>query len=349
MGTFVDFADLASELLSGILDNCTDLGSLLALASTCRRLRHLYQLRKIHYLAQAIDFQYGPLDDAIQLVTHNDSQAPHIPRSVPWSVPLIKQVVGVGRVAAHWEDLYPSKHWHESFEDRRLLTLFERFKLRRALYRLWLYNRAFHGPKYSRFFRMTPLNLQTRSALLRNWSNCQLAEIADVQALCRQVLKSNVCPSNRTIERKFHKRFPDSKHQLLFNSHFNYPFLPRSQSQDMVESRRCNGGLKHYYKYTPTTLHEPGCEGWGDEVEHHFVVEDMLKLDPEQILWLKENAPSKSQVEAYRWKIGEWFFNNGTTFAQTLDFVLNERGVDRDELWQALERDELGIASSMDG
>lgn len=192
---------------------------------------------------------------------------------------------------------------------------------------------------------MAPLNLRGRAALLHNWDNYQLAEMADVQEMFRQVLKSNVCPSNGIIERKFRMRFPDSNYQLLFNNQFNYPFLPHPPLGHMIESPLCDRDYKNYHKYYPTSVHEPGCEGWGDESDHYFVVEDMLKLDPEQILWLKENAPSKSHVEAYRRKLGEWFFNNGTTFGQTLDFVLNERGVDLGEFWGALEDDELGVAS----
>ena len=345
MSTLINFADLASELLSGILDNCADLATLLALASTCKRLRHLFQLRKLTYLAHVVDTQYGPLDDAIQLVTQNLSQPAHVSRSVPWSMPLFRQVVRAGRTASRWQDIYPSKHWHVHFENRRLLLPAECRKLRRALYRLWLYNKAFHCSAQSRYGRMAPQNLLGRAALLHNWSNADLAEIADVQEMLRQVVKSNVCPSNGTIERKFRTRFPDSSYQLLFNNQFNYPFPPTSRGNQCV-NMDTNRQYKHYQKYNPTSMHEPGCEGWGDESDHYFVVEDMLKLNPEQILWLKENAPSKSQVEAYRKGLGDWFFNNGTTFGQTLDFVLNERGVELEGFWGALEDDKIGIAGA---
>ena len=99
------------------------------------------------------------------------------------------------------------------------------------------------------------------------------------------------------------------------------------------------------YKYTSTPFHEPGAEGWGDDIPHYYIVEDMLKLDPGQIMWLKENAPLKGMVEAYVKGLGEWFENNGETFGQTLDWVLNARGVDEDDLREAIVEQEMGLVT----
>ena len=71
----------------------------------------------------------------------------------------------------------------------------------------------------------------------------------------------------------------------------------------------------------------------------------MLKLDPGQIIWLKENAPLKGMVEAYVKGLGEWFENNGETFGQTLDWVLNARGVDEDDLREAIVEQEMGLVT----
>ena len=178
--------------------------------------------------------------------------------------------------------------------------------------------------------------------------------MANVQVIMREVLRSNVCPSNGTIEQKFRKRFPDSNHQLMFNIHLNYP--PPSSTPFMPSHRDIatgmSGGLstqrnaadyKHYAKYRATASHDPGIEGWGDDIDHYYVIEDMLKLNPQQILWLKDNAPSKAHVEAYVKQLGEWFENNGETFEQTLDVVLAQRGVDVGGFREALEEGEIGI------
>jgi hypothetical protein len=69
-----------------------------------------------------------------------------------------------------------------------------------------------------------------------------------------------------------------------------------------------------------------------------------LKLDPEQLIFLKENAPYKSQVEAYIRSQGDWFDNNGETFVQTLQQVVHDRGQEMDEFREAIEDGELGVA-----
>ena len=84
-------------------------------------------------------------------------------------------------------------------------------------------------------------------------------------------------------------------------------------------------------------------EGWGDEVPHYYVLEDMLKLDPAQILWLRDRAPGKPLVEGYVRGLGEWFENNGETFGQTLEWVLAQRGEELGELKDALDRKACGI------
>jgi hypothetical protein len=206
------------------------------------------------------------------------------------------------------------------------------------------------------------MNLQaihTRAELLHNWSTTELAEIADVHAVLRDVVTTNVCPSNGTIARKFKKRFPETDHQLLFNIHLNYPPPPFSAPLPPSEFHSPpppNHGIDAYHhspaitskyfasKFTATAYHEPGAEGWGDDIGHYYVVEDMLKLDPEQILWLRENAPLKGMVEGYVKGLGEWFENNGETFGQTLEWVLRERGEDGVEVREAVGMGEMGVA-----
>ena len=69
-----------------------------------------------------------------------------------------------------------------------------------------------------------------------------------------------------------------------------------------------------------------------------------MKLNPEQILYLRDSAPLKSQVELYVANLGEWFNNNGETFSETLAYVLKQRGQDLQEMKDAVEDGELGIA-----
>jgi len=189
--------------------------------------------------------------------------------------------------------------------------------------------------------------VRERALLLHNWTGLELAEIADVRQVVRDVLSTSICPSNGTIARKFQKRYPNTRYQLLFNMHLNAAppqrhSAPALYHQIAVHNHSLND--KYYPKYKPTSLHEPGDEGWGDDVSHYYVLENFLKLDPEQILWLKQNCPTKAHVEAYIHDLGEWFDNNGETLRQTLEFVLVERGVDVDEFWNRIHEEELGVA-----
>lgn len=348
---------LATELVAQVYFHLTSVNDVLALSATCHRFRGIYlSSRKIPILEHAAEEQYGPLLDATQLLTHNSSQPAHLIRTVPLSIALIKQILHVGRVAERWADLYPFKKWKYNFENRRLLSEEERRRVRRALYRLWLYARAFYDRAHPRETRMSRPVLLERAALLHNWSTWELAEMADVHAVLRDVVHGNVCPSNGTIARRFKKRFPDKdQNQLLFNIHLNYPppvtnpfSSPFHSSPNALSNYYQHVGPHdnrlHYSKYTATAHHEPGAEGWGDDIPHYYVVEDMMKLDPEQILWLKDNAPLKGQVEMFVRGIGDWFENNGETWSQTFQWVLNERGEDVEEVLNGIAECEFGIA-----
>ncbi|OCK82810.1 hypothetical protein K432DRAFT_415071 [Lepidopterella palustris CBS 459.81] len=356
----MQFDHLATELVTHVFLSCNSVSDVLALSSTCHRFRQIYNSsQKLVILEHAAEANYGPLEDLTQLLTHNASQPAHLLRAVPFSTALLKQITHTGRVAEKWCDIYPFKKWKQNFEHRRLLTTEERYRLRRALYRLWLYTRAFHNRQHPRETRAAKLVIQKRAELLHNWSTLELAEIADVHAVLREVLHSNVCPSNGTIARKFKKRFPDNEHHS-FNIHLNYPPTPppcpapslfnsqyHSTPNVLSNHFHTTSAFNSRYsltKYSATSYHESGAEGWGDDIPHYYVVEDMLKLDPEQIMWLKENAPFKGHVEMFVRGIGDWFENNGETWVQTLEWVLTERGEDVVEVLGGVADGELGIA-----
>lgn len=362
---FID--ELPTELLLHMFRSCSSIADVLNFALTCRRFHRIFtSSQKLLVLTNAAETEYGPLKDIIQLITQNSSQPAHFIREAPISINLLQQVVAVGRVARKWEEIYPVKKWKADFENRRLLTDSERFAVRRAVYRLWLYDRAFHTPLYPRTSRAVPTVIRERAELLHNWSTNELAEIEDVRLVVREVVQNHICPSNGTIQRKFHKRFPENTNQSLsFNIHLNYPAPPLAST--LHDSSRMNGGHSSIFSPLPdsdsqTTSHlsnpvnkyatkfrwdlynDPGTEGWGDEIPHYYVVEDMLKLDPGQVIWLRENALLKEEVERYIKTLGEWFENNGETFAETLEWVVGERGDDMLEFGEALCHQELGIA-----
>ncbi|KAF2095129.1 hypothetical protein NA57DRAFT_44805 [Rhizodiscina lignyota] len=339
------YEHLPTELIAHIFTSTASVSDALTLSSTCRRYREIFNRQKVTILAAAAEHQYGPLHDAVQLLTHNASQPAHLVRTVPISFSLIKQIVDIGRVAEKWADLYPFKRWKADFESRRLLTSYEQYRIRRALYRLWLYGEAFHNRQHTRETRQIKLVVQERSRLLHNWSTEELVEMADVRQVMRDVVGDNMCPSNGTIARKWRKRFPEdtTPHPLMFNIHLNYPppatamnpaFQP-SGYHNPYNNHRPSRSTYSWSKYQSTPAHDPGAEGWGDAIQHYYVVEDMLKLSPSQILFLKENVKYKRDVESWiRWFAAAgcgdwgWFDNNGETWGETLRLVLAERGLE---------------------
>jgi len=350
---------LATELVAHIFDSLCTVQDAVNLAATCRRMHSVFtSSQHLRYLTNAAERQYGPLSDASQLLTQNASQPPHVTRPVNMSINLISQVIRVGSVANKWADIYPFKKWKDNYVDRRLLTSDERMRVRRAIYRIWLYDTAFHSPAHPRASRLTPGRVLQRAELLRNWTTEELAELADMRVVLRETVSTNVCPSNGTIARKFRARHgDDGLGQLVFNMtniHLNFP--PPSMG-DRASCMPPSYTAGHYASPPPTSIFfesstyaasqttrtkayhlgrssgaDAGAEGWGDSIGHYYVVEDLMKLDPGRLLWLKERKMCKSEVLQWVRGLGEWFENNGDTFGDTMSAVLDERGVDELEL-----------------
>ncbi|KAF9886632.1 hypothetical protein FE257_011272 [Aspergillus nanangensis] len=356
---------LATELLLHVFRSCDTILDVLNLSSTCRRLRHIFhQSNKLQTFVKIAEIEFGPMHEIIQLVTQNSSQPAHLTRTAPMNIALLKQAVQIGRVAQKWETIYPIKKWKTDYENRRSLTDNERYRLRRAIYRLWLYHRAFHVRLYDRFTRNFPHVVTERAQLLHNWSTAELAEIEDLRAVIGDVVQNHICPSNGTIQRKFHKRYPGTNHQLTFNIHLNYPssdptsaygFLNPNPNPNPVDSHFhtahpsnfTESPAKYRSRFRNDLFHDPGYEGWGDEIPHYYVVQDMMKLDPGQVLWLREHAPLKEQVEGYVRSLGDWFRENGETFGDTFEWVMKERGENVEEVRMAVEDREIGIVRDM--
>jgi hypothetical protein len=89
-------------------------------------------------------------------------------------------------------------------------------------------------------------------------------------------------------------------------------------------------------------------EGWGDDITHYYVVEDMLKLSPESILFLRDAALPRGEVEVFVRGLGEWFGENGETFAETCGVVLGGRGVEWEEFREGVEGGLAGVVGEVE-
>lgn len=356
-------SDLPNELLLHVFQSCSSIPDVLNLAATCHHFRSILTAsQRLPVLFRAAEAQFGPLADAISLVTHNASQPAHIPRvSPPLSFALLTRLLEVGRVANQWTAIYPMRKWRGSdSESRRLLSSRECYRVRRAVYRLWLYAAAFHTVLHPRTTRLSPPIIGTRAALLRPWSTTQLAEMIDLHFIFRGVLESCICPSNSQVLRHHRARYLDysSAPALRFvQSGFATVQMARAKQVLAQDIFHRPVHVMSIYDY-PADVRL----GWGDEISNYYVIEDMLKLDPGQLLFLYEMvtggsltassgvwylnhnyqssagmAEQHGVVEAFVGGLGEWFENNGSTLAQTTEWVLEGRGEDFTELKQEVE------------
>ena len=73
------FDVLPNEIITQIFLSLPNISSAISLSETCHRYRNVYQSsKKLLILSEAAEAEYGPLDDIIQLVTHNSSQPAHV-------------------------------------------------------------------------------------------------------------------------------------------------------------------------------------------------------------------------------------------------------------------------------
>jgi hypothetical protein len=347
--TKMQLEELPTELLLAIFGSSMSLRDVLSLALTCRRFRDICRgPLKLAIYANAVEAEYGPVDDAVRLVTYNDSQPAYVRRDVPMSLALLKQVVAVGRVARKWQEEYQHEKWYD--EDRRLLTADEAYRIRRAIYRLWLYGKAFHNGRHFHMSRVHgPPVIGERLRLLHDWTNEELFEMSDVFSIMEVVVGTHVCPSDAEVRRKFSQRFPHELQPLAFAGSQNSPFpapppaLPPVVYQDLFHTthRWTPAAVTHTHNYMPAAQYAH--EGWGDYFTHPHVVTDMMKLDPAQIIWLREHAPLKRHVQWFVRSLGDWFFNNGETFTSALQTVLQDRGLDPHECKESVDMAEMGI------
>lgn len=263
---------LPSETLTTILQHtAADCGihSLLALSATSHRLHKIYHIHRISLLASAIDCTYGPLQDIINLITYNSSQPVHVDHHVPMSITLLRNTLSVGRIARRWEEIYPFKKWQgENSIHRRLLTDMERRRLRRAVYHIWLYDRAFHTPLFPGITRNRPELVAVRTRLVQCWNTLELAEVMDMQRVFRRVLAHNVCPINAKVQRKVQQRYGDQyAMNLLFNT--TGTMQPSGALHGMLPgvTHHQHRPLSHHRsRYMMSARHDPALEGFGDDI-----------------------------------------------------------------------------------
>ncbi len=326
-----------SELILHIYYSCSSVEDVLNLSLTCRRLHHLLpSSQRLSILFSIMENEAGPIFDMVQFLTLNSSQPAHVPRQPSPSLALLQQVISVSRVAQKWEEYYPQAKWHDNYTERRALSTRERFRLRRAIYRLWLFSRAFHNPQYARQSRLHVTFIDERSRLVRNWSTEEIAEMEDFRNVMRTVLRST---SDRDDTLSF---------ELLPS------YLRPCHNPPSVSTRMFHGSYDTCEIPEPRILHtqylglSTFVHSWESEtsqISQYYVLEDLMKLDPGEAMWLHDNTRLDWPIQACLQFLGksEWFENNGETLGQTIEKVLSDRGEDIQEIREHIAKADLGV------
>jgi hypothetical protein len=306
---------LPVELIQKIYHECSDIQSVANLSATSRQFRAAYiSSQKLLIIENVLENQFGPLHDAIQVVTYNDSQLAHVPRKPDMSMALAQQIVAIGYVVQKWEAIYPLLRWRVHTEHRRTLRAHEAYRFRRAMYRVWLYGKAFHNSAYLELQRALPrpCSGDRRTVFMRRFDDDEITEITELYDILHDMIHNDLCPSNAIIQQRYSQSFPGQA-PLYFGTYETYP----AQCGMDVLVRRIV--LK---SDLPTDLVS---EAWGTLELNEGVVRDILKLEPDQLLHFKEKLANKAERISYLALMPESFHQCPSTLRYAVESVMSER------------------------
>ncbi|KAI5290279.1 hypothetical protein KEM54_001987 [Ascosphaera aggregata] len=143
--------------------------------------------------------------------------------------------------------------------------------------------------------------------------------------------------------------FPPRQRESPFVDSYSYVPVAAAAAAAAAAATTTARSNKYTTLLNLSLYHDPEFEGWGDDVGNYYIVEDMMKLDPAQIIYLREHAPLKGQVLNYVTGLGEWFENNGETFGETFEYVVEkERGESLSEIMGGIDAGRMGVAKAME-
>jgi len=328
---------LAPELLVRVFESLSSVSDIISLSLTCRYFYDVFpKSQKLALFFCAINETDGPVEDIIQLLTQNNHQALHIRRSPLLSFALLSQVTAVARVARRYVDLYPNLRWTDGDSaSRRFLDAHEARRLRRAIYRLWSYAKAFSHVS-DRNPRADTTATAQRLQLLRTWSTTELFELEDFRGTLEQLLATEICPTDGEV----YSRVPGDAQK--FQLSLQYPHLRPAEAITPAYADLFHSTRNSDHDSNKPTVHElrtRHMQGWGSDLQSFYLVQSFLKFSPAQILWLYDNVVSRADVERFieQQTHDACFFDTGSLFFQDWVAVLHARGVDiqqaREDIW----------------
>lgn len=336
--------ELAPEILVHIFEALSSASDIINLSLTCRYFHTLLpSSQKLMLFYNAMDQTMGPVEEIIQLLTFNDNQLLHIRRTPPLSYALLTQIAHVGRVGQRFVSLYPTIKWVEDQSvNRRFLRKDEARRLRRAVYRFWIYSQAFYGTSTYRYLRSNTSSPE-RLQLLRSWSTDELLDFEDFRGILEHLLASEICPTDGDV---FSRHPEDARYGFQTWHHSARHVDPSIMFPDLFHSSRDGSNRTEKIELPVQELRFKRMQGWGSDLDNFYLVQAFLKLTPAQILWLYDNAVSKADVERYLEEETHdiCFLESGSLVFQDWVTILHQRGVDVQQVREAIWDGVRGIA-----
>jgi hypothetical protein len=279
--------DLPTEIVQHIYNSLPDIETVFALSATCHQFRNAYiGSQKLVVIKNVLDRQFGPLHDVTQLVTYNESQPAYVSRKPGFSLELARQIIKKGRVANQWVREYPSLKWREDSHLRRILLPHEAFRLRRAIYRFWLFSIAFEqNPENP--IRITPALLRERSHWAHQFSQQEIREILELESHFREMLTLDICLSNSMVQELYERDQPPSRKDLLYFGNFGH-----HQSEANIV-RHASDSLAAFER-----------KSWGDDASVTARVFRIMKLSPDLLLQFRDEFDSRAAREGFLDELG---------------------------------------------
>lgn len=270
---------LPLEIIQLIFGFLPDIESIFALSATCRLFHQAYaSSQKLIVVNKVLETQFGPLHDVIQLVTLNSSELPHHTRDPNFSLALAKQIVKCGRTANRWIALYPMLRWRVKTENRRFLDQEERHRLRRAIYRLWMYNSA-HTMEFES---------SVGPRILRQYPTRELREIDELRAVFRDTLTHDCCLSNSAVQLHYNQGHV-TRDLLYFGTYSSY------DNDAMLAPDKLKG---------KSVRDAMAAESWGDDMSVGRKIMRLLYMTPDALLDFHEGCTCKTEREQFLDNIG---------------------------------------------
>ncbi|KAE8447292.1 hypothetical protein EG329_010850 [Mollisiaceae sp. DMI_Dod_QoI] len=224
----MSITNLSTELLQKIYDY-SELQDLVSLARTSRRNYRAFLGRRMHHLEQGLHNSYSPLPPLLKLVLSNEPDKSRKPIGTEIRINMVldriiqagtkprltlenmKKMVGYGKIADRWTELYPRLRWRFGSDNRRLLHQHEKERLRRAIYHHWTYTTLFHSRVFTQYSPDPPSPAaldDPRHRLLRTYSTIEHVQLSEFLAHVELLVELDLYPSNSIVQEHYSHSLP---------------------------------------------------------------------------------------------------------------------------------------------